>query len=178
MTLSNPLHPLTTTPVTTHLSSRCQLWLENKGSLSNQIRNACHEFSVQVLQQAILGTWPLDNTEKLHFKENQTLIKRCVLLQADGDAWVYAESYFPEPLFSEHFTCLNNGSLGDILFNTPQCTRFQMQTFDYTPCLKTHPVLHKIPSHLLLGRRSWFRFHQHPVMIDEVFLPTHPLYQT
>lgn len=177
MNFTQPLHPLRTTPLTRSLSSRTNVWLKNTGSLSNQIRAACTNFCVDLLEKEVRGIWPLATLPHQYFKKNESIIKRSVLLKADKQPWVYAESYFPEHVFTLYFSDLNNSTLGDILFNTPHCVRFQMNIFNYTACLKNHPVLHNIQSHFIVGRRSWFHFYQYPLMIDEVFLPQHPLYQ-
>lgn len=178
--------PFQPTWITQHhikkIPPQAQSWLMTTGSLSNRIRKISTTFTIERLGLEQKGYWKGQDVER--FSPQQQVVKRCVFLKSGGVPWIYAQSYFPASLWEQHFSNLNQHSLGDILFKTYQCWRSCLKIGDFRQALQgcTHLIERDLlptdPTQPCLGRRSWFYFRTQSIMIDEVFLPQSPVFFT
>ncbi len=159
--------------------AKASSWLLEKGSLSQKIRAMTQSYTVSILNIAQKGYWPPCVDTPCFFKKEQLLVRRTVLLYADQQAWIYAQSYFPILLWEHEFADLHHGVLGDRLFSTDSCIRSILKVGNFYHSLANNPLLHDTFEHqtLIWGRRSWFSFKKSRVMLDEIFLPDSPVYQ-
>ena len=175
-------------------SAQCCEWLLNIESLTERLTQQCGTFSVSLLGQNTNVSGSAIAADELALVAHdddtcQDLVVREVLLQGDGQPWVFARSIFPVALTQGALHELGDQPLGKLLFNDP---RFQRQPFmvSFMPsesAFVQHLLTQNIISaealalHLrthagIWARRSVFNYLEHHILVNEVFLPGVPAY--
>jgi chorismate--pyruvate lyase len=175
-------------------SDTCREWLINIESLTDRLMQQCQDFSVAVLAQDSNVSGVAIAADELalvdHNDDNSTqLVIREVLLQGDGQPWVFARSIFPVALTQDALHELGNQPLGKLLFNDP---RFQRQPFMLAFMLPDDPFVQHLLAQKVISaqalelhlrkhagiwaRRSVFTYLEHHILVNEVFLPGAPAY--
>ena len=158
-------------------------WLADSGSLTSKLVETCRpcSFSVHLLRQH----WqrPLYSEQQvLGMRRGEAALIREVQLLCDGTPWVFARTLIPASSFSgkaRRLAHLRNRPLGALLFADPTTHRKKMQVARLTTghLLHAHATdgLDKRPAELW-GRRTLFYYAQHPLLVNEIFLPAIPAY--
>lgn len=140
-------------------------WLQEKGSLTLRLKShAKHEFQVKVLSEEV--TTPLANEQALLGCMNQRAWVRQVLLEVDGEPWVFARSVLPldtRGILHRRLTQVGTNALGHVLFSDPLIKRGS-----FVFCA---PNQLSLPS--LWGRASCFYAKNLRLLVAEHFL--HPM---
>lgn len=138
-------------------------WLQERGSLTRRLQ-ACarQDFQVRVLQEGVAPVHPAEAA--LLGGVHRRIWVRQVLLEVDGQPWVFARSLLPldersgllRPVLQ-----VGNRALGQLLFSNPQVRR--------GPLVFCAPDQLPFPS--LWGRASCFHGQQLQLLVAEHFLP-------
>ncbi|NVK89285.1 MAG: chorismate lyase [Gammaproteobacteria bacterium] len=151
-------------------------WLTFAGSLTEKME----QFSQQKMQVALLrqGHQQLSSDElsTLQLKPRQWGWVREVELSFQAKPWVLARTVIPQSLMSSvagRLRLLGDKPLGPVLFNGLKAQRrvidfFQVKALHWSQQRWSQP---------LWCRRSLFYLDQRALLLKEVFLPAHPLYQ-
>lgn len=152
------------------------LWLRDRGSLTQRIKQRCSHFSVLSVCSG-LARIVRDESALLGIAPQQLAYSREVFLYANDQPVVFAHSV----LAREHLRgawsavrTLGNKPLGALLFAHPLVER---KPLHYQALRNTHPLYqHAVkvlsyPPHRLWARRSLFYLHGAPLLVTEVFLP-------
>ena len=153
-------------------------WLLDAGSLTSKLIESCRpgKFSVRLVRQR--WSRPLySETQVLGMRRGELALTREVQLLCDDCPWVFARTLIPASSFSgkaRRLAHLGNRPLGALLFSDPTTVRTKMQV---ARLLKGH-YLHShatkgmasLPAELW-GRRTLFYYAQHPLLVNEIFLP-------
>lgn len=151
-------------------------WLTDRGSLTQRLQQACPDFRVHRLQQA-LARPNLDECDTLGlFPGRRALIREVLLLNA-ATPLVFAHSVIPlSGLIGPWagLAGLGNRPLGAALFTNPRIRRqaLAFQQLDRRHSLYRSAACHlPLPPRTLWARRSLFALQNHPILVTEVFLP-------
>ncbi len=145
-------------------------WLFDAGSLTRRLVQAsAGQFRVSVVDQRWGRATP-EEARLLHIDPRQVCRLREVLLFGADTPWVFARSVLPESSLrgsSRFLRHLQSRPLGALLFQSPQTTRehvdyARLTGNDFPGCDLAETIW---------GRRSVFRFHHHPLLVGEYFLP-------
>lgn len=140
-------------------------WLQEKGSLTLRLKSHAQQgFQVRVLSEEIIR--PHNNEMALLGCINQRAWVRQVLLEVDGEPWVFARSVLPldsRGILRRRLTQVGNNALGHVLFSNPLIKRGS-----FVFCA---PNQLSIPS--LWGRASCFYGQNLRLLVAEHFL--HPM---
>lgn len=172
------------TPIKGHrLSAGCALraWLEDTGSLTKKVREACDgHFSVEVRQQGS-GKCLFDEAKLLDITRTRYAVIREVALRCDETPWVFARTIIPMKSLSgpaRRLTMLGNKPLGAVLFADPSVHRGRTQYTHLTPGQELFESavvgLAERPDSLW-GRRTLFYLADKPLLVNEIYLPGIPL---
>ncbi len=157
------------------ISAELYHWLTDTGSLTARLKLQCQHFAVEILTE---GIYPLsqDEQEKLQLTENRGFVRE-VLLKLDGIPWVFARSVMPLSTLTGEQACLSqlgNNPLGQILFNSPDMQRSDIEIAEFI----TQDPVQKLASQIasrsrltLFGRRSRFLLSGKALLVSEIFLP-------
>jgi len=151
-------------------------WLTDRGSLTRRLQQACPDFRVIRLKQA-LGHPNLDECKTLGLFPGRLAMVREVLLLNAETPLVFAHSVIPLAGLSGPWAGLaglGNRPLGAALFTNPRIQRqaLEYQHLDRRHSLYRHAVRHLAePPRTLWARRSLFALKNHPILVTEVFLP-------
>lgn len=153
-----------------------QDWIASESSLTTKIKELGIAFSVQLLHQT---TVTLTEKHKALFNvgDKQALIREVLLKQGDA-ALVYAQTVMPlstvtgtEAILAE----LGNQSLGQVLFQSKQATRGDIEYTEITSNSKLGEFitnnLNQIIDSCCYMRRSTFHLNNKPLLVSECFLP-------
>lgn len=140
-------------------------WLQEKGSLTLRLKShAKQDFKVRVLSEEEVR--PHNNELTLLTCKNQRAWVRQVLLEVDGEPWVFARSVLPldtRGILRRRLTQVGNSALGHVLFSDP--------------LIKRGPFVFCAPNQLsspsLWGRASCFYGQNVRLLVAEHFL--HPM---
>ena len=162
-----------------HCPGSLRSWLLDQQSLTKRlIETANGEFQVVVLHQ---GWERPQHSERaaLGLRYQDFAFSRHVILRGHGQPWVYARTVIPHatlhgPLRS--LTRLGNKPLGAILFSNPAIARENLQIARLSPGQGMYNAATQqlTVDDDIWGRRSVFRFHQHALLVSELFLPALP----
>ncbi|MGB0893107.1 MAG: chorismate--pyruvate lyase family protein [Parashewanella sp.] len=149
-------------------TSNLTSWLLDNGSLTEKLKARCKEFTVIVLGEAKLA--PLPN----EYDSNAPLWVREVLLCLEGEPWVFARTLMPLELLTQtqvDLKGLGNRPLGELLFSHHAFIAGQIQIGQIDS-----QSLPKFGSKIsankhLWGRRRFFAYQQHQMIVSEFFLP-------
>ena len=166
------------------LSVEQRHWIWDQTSLTDKLRVLAHgDFEVQVLSER--RTLPrqdeqvfISSTCRRGVKRRAIAWVREVYLICQGRPWVYARSVLPlgqkGALTRQRFQ-LKSRPLGEFLFSHPDIYRSSVQGGEWR-----WPLPSKVPDEFankLIARRSLFNIQEHPLLVQEVFLPYSPVYQ-
>lgn len=138
-------------------------WLKEQGSLTRRLQDQAHtSFKVQILNQGIL---PIQETERQWLGvSHQRIWVRQVLLEVDGQPWVFARSLLPldsRGSLLRRLTQVGNQALGQLLFANPHIQRGDLQF-----CAPN-----QLPFSSLWGRASCFYTDSLRLLVAEHYLP-------
>lgn len=138
-------------------------WLNEPGSLTLRLQShASQSFSVRILSE---GVQPISREERSLLNTRTPRIwVRQVLLEVDGEPWVFARSLLPlnkQGQLIHRLTHLGNQPLGHLLFKDPT-----IQRGDFLFCRP-----HRLPFASLWGRASCFESEDLRLLVAEHFLP-------
>lgn len=176
---SRPPRPLrwrTQAPLRGHLPPALKPWLLDSGSLTAKlVALSGGDFQVQVLRQ-VHERASLSEQQALGIARRQLCLIREVVLQGQGQPWVFARSVLPLSSLNgqlRHLRKQGSRPLGAFLFTQPQLQRSAIAL----SLINSHHGY--VPKNLLgkqsaWGRRSIFSIAQQPLLVSEVFLPDFP----
>lgn len=166
-------------------------WLQDKGSLTERLRQCCQHFRVQLLNTAQVKL----TTEQTAWLGVERAYCREVLLLCDEQPWVYASSLYSPAALSAvpALGGLGERALGELLFEHPLLTRSEFEFAQLTAphwqqLVQEHTQLDGQQPAVQAGsavnlpwaRRSLLATPQAGVLVSELFLPSanpnHALY--
>lgn len=161
-----------------HCPTELRAWLVDRQSLTKRLQQSSDgHFNVQVLQQ-FWGRPQRSEREQLGLRLNETCFIRHVQLLCFDQPWVFARTVIPHatlhgPLRS--LTRLGSKPLGAVLFANPAICRENLQIARLTrgQAMYNAATSGLDDSNDIWGRRSRFRFHDHALLVNEIFLPAH-----
>ena len=140
-------------------------WLHEEGSLTLRLKNhAQHSFQVRVLSEMVAKV-QVNERALLGGTQQQAWVRQ-VLLEVDGEPWVFARSVLPldaRGRLQRRLMQVGNNALGHILFSNPLIKR--------GPLVFCAPNQLSLPS--LWGRASCFSGQNLRLLVAEHFL--HPM---
>lgn len=155
---------------------QAQDWVKSESSLTVRIKELGIAFNVELLQQTTQSI-----TAKLRGKletADQQGLFREVLLKQGHTPLVYAQTIMPESTVTgteRVLAELGNQSLGQVLFQTPQAIRSEIE---FAQVLPGSPLGQYIQQSLeqemerpCYMRRSLFHLKEKPLLVCECFLP-------
>lgn len=163
------------TPGDVALSADEKLWLLDPGSLTTKLQQRCTHLTIKLIGQQWLipaaSESPLLNT-------SQPVLVREVLLVGDNTPWIFARSLLTREL-TEQLGEPGLTPLGEQLFGNPDLNR---SPFELTRISASHPLCLQLsldlpPEFRLWGRRSTLSLNDATLLVQEIFLPSSPLYR-
>lgn len=154
------------------LPAELKPWLLDKGSLTENLRQAFGTIEVEVLAEGLATPMPSE-TQLLGLATGEKAWVRCVYLHVKGHPFIYARTVIPDwhpnnPWYQ--IKQLGNRPLGEVLFQIPNLERTPFELCqhraDYWPHLDTD-----WPKGPTFARRSIFKQQQAPLLLTEAFLP-------
>lgn len=140
-------------------------WLQEKGSLTLRLKSQAQQgFHVRVLSEEVTAAHPHEINLLGCLKQRAWV--RQVLLEVDGEPWVFARSVMPldgRSILIRRLTQVGNNALGHVLFSNPLIKR--------GPFVFCAPNQLSTPS--LWGRASCFYSKNLRLLVAEHFL--HPM---
>jgi chorismate--pyruvate lyase len=153
-------------------------WLRDPASLTRRVTQACSgAFRVQVKFQGWAGALSSE-TRLLQLGLREACLVREVELLCDDQPQVFARTLMPVSSLrgrARQLSHLRNKPLGKVLFANPHTRRKEVQIARIQP---QHRLYRSAVSHLdalpdeLWGRRTLFLYVGHPILVNEIFLPT------
>ena len=147
-------------------------WLLDRGSLTAHLLcTSGGQLQVRKLSQGI-GRPLLSESRFLGIPQGERALIREVTLHCLDEPWVYARSVIPVSSLKgplRRLRHLGNQSLGALIFKEPSMRRgaFQVSLMSGDSAY-IHPDCRQ--SGEAWGRRSYFRIHNQPLLVSEVFL--------
>ncbi len=149
-------------------------WLSAKESLTARLRQIT-DSHIQI--KILSAQWGL-----AHFEENELLNNiselvwiRETIHQYQQQTWVWARVLIPAlTLEKTGLKADTSLPIGDILFQDPNLTRTELAIAQLPVAHQYHQCAAQYSAHSqadFWGRRSILWFHQHPILVIEVFLP-------
>lgn len=151
-------------------------WLTFTGSLTEKMEQWTGEAMAVTVQSQGMQKLIRDEQEILALANRQWGWIREVELAFSGRAWVMARTVVPLALMNAaagRLRLLKQKPLGPVLFNR---LRAQRHAIDFFKIAKVQWNQH-VDSQALWCRRSIFYIDNFPLLLKEVFLPDHPIYQ-
>lgn len=155
-----------------HTPAGIKAWLLERGSLTLKLRQTCPTLKVNVLSESF--TSPLaDEAEKLNIETNHQAWLRCVQIECENQALIYARTVIP------HFNAdnpwyqiqqLGNQPLGEILFSQAKMSQPNLQRSEFEFCLSDHWPHQPADRQPFFARRCLFHQNGYPLLLTEVFL--------
>jgi len=156
---------------------RVAVWLEDQGSLTKALIDACAgQFRVEVQHQG----WADASSGERHLLEmsaGQKAMLREVDLLCDEQPWVFARTVIPADSLSGRvgmLAHLGDKPLGAVLFSDPDTRRRKVEIARLTP---GHSLYVTACEHLaekpaeVWGRRTLFEYAGKLILVNEIFLP-------
>ena len=143
------------------------------------------EFELKVVRELVSQASERE-CELLNLSRN-TVYVREIVMYADGQPWLFARSVFPPEvldLSDSSLKTLGNQPLGRLFFHSESDISGQTnprQSIEIGYISAAHELLNgeSFPQAVvqpLYARRSIFNYHDMPALVQEVFLPAHPMY--
>lgn len=160
-------------------------WLTKPYILSRALKRVCQTLEVKVIVQQFEKAFD-DECTLLNIDSNQPAFVRQVFLYGDGIAFTYGRVVIPPKTYNAHFSefaSLGTNLIGEtLLYSNPDVSR---SPFEYVHIHRFHPlekmIFNELPRRTahqdLWGRRSVFSFHDSPLLVMELLLPTLPEYK-
>ena len=155
-------------------------WLRDTGSLTALIKRNCRDcFSVRVLNQG----WgqPLYSERKLlGMRGGEKAIIREVELLCGDLPWVFARTLIPASSLkgpARRLTHLGSRPLGEVLFADPKNRRGATEVARLLPkhsLFRSATAGQQKVCREIWGRRTLFLLANHPLLVNEIFLPEIP----
>lgn len=151
-------------------------WLNDRGSLTQRVRQRCTDFAVRNVRSGLARIAP-DESALLGIAAHQLAWSREVFLYADGQPVVFAHSAVAAGHLRGVWSAvrtLGNNPLGALLFAHPLVER---KPLHYQSLRSSHRLYRRAtelqcnPPHRLWARRSLFYLGAAPLLVTEVFLP-------
>ena len=144
------------------------------------------EFELKVLSEQI-GQASARECELLGINDSEVYIRE-IVMYADGQAWLYARSVFPKAILEtngQSLTELGNQPLGRLFFHSESDIAGDTnprESIEIGYVSSEHELLNgeafpDTSGQALFARRSTFLYQELPALVQEVFLPAHPVYQ-
>ena len=175
------------TILSTNLEDNCKTWLCHLDSMTQMIKHhATASFELIVLSESVTTATPSEQ-QFLGLSDSQAYIRE-IVMKADNQDWLFARSVFPQSIMTDSDQRLMNlgtTPLGSLFFDSEgkrQEEHNPRQTIDAGILSNSHeliahtsfPVVAELN---LYARRSLFNYQGLPALVQEVFLPAHPIYQ-
>ena len=163
------------------LSSTQLLWLSHQDSMTRLIRAHCQsEFALEVITEGMKRPYQSE-IDTLAIASDEAYVREVKMIADEAD-WLYGRSIFPHGSLDgdgDAVKQLGSKPLGRLLFKDNLKPRESIEVALLSP---DHELLSGAPlgesnDQSLLARRSLFRYHDRQVLVQEVFLPDHPLYK-
>ncbi|MBU2883354.1 chorismate lyase [Psychrosphaera sp. B3R10] len=161
----------------TKLRSDVAQWIKGESSLTVKIKELGIAFNVAVLAQTTLPNRALLHPA-LPSQEGSALFREVLLQQGDVPL-VYAQTIMPDTTTTgteTMLTELGNQSLGQVLFQSPQAIRGDIEFAEVTPTsqlgLYIQQELQQTINEPCYIRRSLFHLNRKPLLVCECFLPS------
>ena len=181
--LQTPLHLTKPTPWQRYASSlfpnltpALREWLLYRQSMTQRLREHCHNVEVEVLQHQIQLP-QREEAQTLGLKPRQCVLVREIIMHCDGSPWLYGRTIIPRDFLrgpNKDFAKLGSRPIGEILFGDPKIHRSAFEITQLSSQHKEHQLLRhywqQAPTHLW-ARRSQFYRGKHSLLLLEVFLP-------
>ena len=128
--------------------------------------------------KVVLSTHQKPNNEEQSFlslKQREWPYIREVMMYVDNEPWIFGRSVIPDESVNGsggRLKLLGNKPLGMILFDDKRTERLSIEVAKISKLHNLFPntIVNELPEHLW-ARRSLFKFHKLPIMVQEVFLP-------
>ena len=153
-----------------------QQWIESESSLTIRIKELGIAFSLQVLNQTEQQL-SLEQQQLLHTTDTSALFREVLLKQGEIPL-VYAQTIMPASTVTGTETMLaelGNQPLGQVLFQSPQAVRSNIEFAEVTPNSQLGKFiqnqLQQAIVHPCYVRRSHFQLNTKPLLVCECFLP-------
>ena len=165
-----------------------RLWLAHVGSMTRLIKQHIKaEFELKVVRELVSEASERE-CELLNLSSN-TVYVREIVMYADGQPWLYARSVFPQQvldLTDKSLKELGDQPLGRLFFHSESDISGKTnprQSIEIGYVSADHELLNgesfpETAEQALYARRSTFNYHDMPALVQEVFLPAHPIYQS
>lgn len=141
-------------------------WLLCEGSLTLLLKRHCQQFRLELIAEhwQILPDYLQKQWQQTHG------LKRDVVLWCDGKPCVYGQSWLPESTLEQMEPLAHLGSqpLGEYIFQHTSLERGVIEVAALQAGLLL-PVVGE--QNELWARRSIFSVQQHPLLVQEIFLP-------
>jgi len=156
-------------------------WLYDRGSLTARIKRVCPAgcFRVKVLKQS-WGRPIYSEARLLGMRPGGWAIIREVELRCNGVPWVFARSLIPAISLrgaARRLSMLGDRPLGELLFSEPGMRRGLIQVTRLLPRNRLFGAATGRMKHApgeVWGRRTLFYLADHPLLVNEIFLPDIP----
>ncbi len=148
-------------------------WLQDRGSLTQKLKQQCPHFSVQRLFEGFALPLPSE-AQKLNLSSQTQVWTRIVLLMCDQQPVVYARTLIPHLTPAnpwQRIQNLGNQPLGELLFELPHLHRSEFEFTQTQACWPACP--NALSQTLTYARRNLFLQQSHPLLLTEVFLTLH-----
>ena len=162
-------------------------WLCHLDSMTQMIKHhAQSSFELIVLSESICQA-TVSERQFLGSLEHEAYIRE-IIMKADGKNWLFARSVFPKQILNgddQSLKTLGNTPLGNLFFSNDKQRKEEdspRKTID-AGLISTDHELRQVSSfpsdsdQPLYARRSLFHYLNQPVLVQEVFLPEHPIYR-
>jgi chorismate lyase len=149
-------------------------WLIGTDSLTRRLRAMCGSaFRVRVIGQRRQRPLPSERA-MLNLPDHAWALVRQVQLLCASRALIYARTIMPEETLKgarRRFAHLGNRPLGEMLFADRRIQRGEMEVAHIEPGHELHALAVGRGSAGIWGRRSVFLIDDHPLLVNEIFLP-------
>ncbi len=161
-------------------------WLCHLDSMTRMIKqHAKRNFDLVVLSESLSQTTQAEQ-QFLGLSDSNAYIRE-IIMKADNTDWLFARSVFPAEIISDtdqSLRQLGNTPLGSLFFKDSKDRSAEdnpRQRMDAGLLSTTHELrrVAAFPMHIeqpLFARRSLFNYLGLPALVQEVFLPDHPIY--
>ncbi|QYJ78964.1 chorismate--pyruvate lyase family protein [Shewanella acanthi] len=146
-------------------------WLLAPGSLTQKLKNCCHDFEVRVLGEGL--HFPLEG----EYPQHQQVWVREVLLCLDGIPWVFARTLIPPALMSQRqadFLGLGTRPLGELLYSQDKFLPGRIEVAHFALSSRLAQLANSLDQPVnedLWGRRRYFHYGHEEMFVSEMFLP-------
>lgn len=151
-------------------------WICSEDSLTARIKSLGNDFSIEVLNQSFVDL-SAEQQKAVDTSDRMALVRE-VMLKQGKTPLIYAQTIIPESTListNQRLAELGNSSLGDLLFNNPDCTRGQIEVaqihLETTLSNFITDSLNQTANNTCFMRRSRFVLNGKPLLVNEGFLP-------